>query len=193
MPAYHHGNLRESLIQAGDEELKLHGPEQLSLREIAKRAGVSHNAPYRHFSSKHELIDLIIEKTLIELAEQIESAPLLYPASTLMQIQYVGRLWAHMVQHYPRKAHLIFSGLSTKGHHQAGHALIHQNVVSILSESSVTAPDTNQSHHFQALALIAAFRGLALMLTSETVGMNYDREEDIPNLFDQVCENILAR
>jgi len=52
---YHHGDLRAALITIGLEQLKL-GVEALSLREIARAAGVSATAVYRHFPSKQDLL-----------------------------------------------------------------------------------------------------------------------------------------
>jgi len=54
--AYHHGDLREALIQAGIEILEERGMAALTLRETARRAGVSHAAPYHHFTDKEALL-----------------------------------------------------------------------------------------------------------------------------------------
>jgi AcrR family transcriptional regulator len=54
--AYHHGNLRESLVAAALKEVADHGLDGFSLRAVAKRAGVSEAAPYRHFEDKDELL-----------------------------------------------------------------------------------------------------------------------------------------
>src|SRR5215468_10891612 len=54
---YYHADLRRALIQAA---LELAAKEQdwnFSLREVARRAGVSHNAPYNHFAHKRDLLD----------------------------------------------------------------------------------------------------------------------------------------
>lgn len=49
---YHHGHLRQTLIDAAVAEVEAVGPAALSLREIARRAGVSHGAPAHHFRDK---------------------------------------------------------------------------------------------------------------------------------------------
>ncbi len=54
---YHHGNLEESLIEAGIILLDKVGLEQFSLRKVAIACGVSHAAPYKHFNSKQDLLD----------------------------------------------------------------------------------------------------------------------------------------
>lgn len=54
--AYHHGNLRSALLEAALAVLLESGPDALSLREVAKRAGVSSSAPYNHFRSKGALL-----------------------------------------------------------------------------------------------------------------------------------------
>ena len=56
---YHHGNLKEALIAAGLEILSEQGVEGLSLRKVAKKVGVSHTAPYNHFSDKQALLAAI--------------------------------------------------------------------------------------------------------------------------------------
>jgi AcrR family transcriptional regulator len=59
MPAlrpYHHGNLKPALLQAAVTLIAETGPQGFTLREVARRAGVSHNAPYRHFRDKDELL-----------------------------------------------------------------------------------------------------------------------------------------
>lgn len=55
-PPYHHGDLREALVQAGIDILEEQGLAALTLRETARRAGVSHAAPYHHFADKHALL-----------------------------------------------------------------------------------------------------------------------------------------
>lgn len=55
-PTYHHGDLREALLQAAKALIAEAGIENLSLRKLAERAGVSRTAPYHHFSDKNDLL-----------------------------------------------------------------------------------------------------------------------------------------
>jgi len=72
--AYHHGDLKNALIQAGRELLERTGSEQFDLRTLARTVGVSHAAPYRHFTDKRALIYSIVEEGFNELASAIEMA-----------------------------------------------------------------------------------------------------------------------
>jgi AcrR family transcriptional regulator len=72
--AYHHGDLRRSLINAA---LALVNEEQawdFSLREVARRAGVSHNAPYNHFADKRELLAAVAEAGFLTLRDKMHRA-----------------------------------------------------------------------------------------------------------------------
>jgi AcrR family transcriptional regulator len=54
--AYHHGNLRQALLEEAAEVIRERGVGALSLRDLARRVGVSHGAPARHFSDKGALL-----------------------------------------------------------------------------------------------------------------------------------------
>lgn len=69
---YHHGNLREALIQEGVKSLQRNGVKSLSLRRLARRCGVSPAAPYAHFKNKEALIDAMEEHVMSELTAELE-------------------------------------------------------------------------------------------------------------------------
>jgi AcrR family transcriptional regulator len=56
---YHHGDLRRAIVTAALEILRETQSLEFSLRELARRAGVSHNAPYKHFADKRELLSAV--------------------------------------------------------------------------------------------------------------------------------------
>src|ERR1700760_4711016 len=56
---YHHGDLRRALIDAATRLLETEGPSALSLRAVAREAGVSPAAPYHHFKDKSELLEAV--------------------------------------------------------------------------------------------------------------------------------------
>jgi AcrR family transcriptional regulator len=66
---YHHGNLREALLEAAIRLIAEVGPTAFTLREVARRAGVSHNAPYRHFHDKDDLMAAVATQGFRELTE----------------------------------------------------------------------------------------------------------------------------
>jgi AcrR family transcriptional regulator len=68
---YHHGDLRRALIDAATRLLETEGPSALSLRAVAREAGVSPAAPYHHFKDKGELLDAVAEEGWHELGEAI--------------------------------------------------------------------------------------------------------------------------
>lgn len=71
---YHHGNLVDSLITAAIELIEEKGVEQLSVREVAKKAGVSPAAPFRHFSSKAALLTAVAEQAISRLTDAVGQA-----------------------------------------------------------------------------------------------------------------------
>jgi AcrR family transcriptional regulator len=64
---YHHGDLRRALVSGAAELLATCGPNGVTLREVARRAGVSQAAPYRHFASKEALLAAVAEESFAAL------------------------------------------------------------------------------------------------------------------------------
>ena len=69
--SYHHGDLKNALIQAGVEILAEEGLRSLTLRKVAKQAGVSHAAPYSHFKDKQALIAAISTEGHLQIHKKI--------------------------------------------------------------------------------------------------------------------------
>ncbi len=69
--SYHHGDLKNALIEAGADLLSKEGVSALSLRKVAQKAGVSHAAPYAHFADKQALIAAISTEGYKKLYGQI--------------------------------------------------------------------------------------------------------------------------
>ena len=71
---YHHGNLKAALLKAAFKLIEKIGLEGFTLREVARKAGVSHNAPYRHFSSKESLLAALATDSFQQLYEALQVA-----------------------------------------------------------------------------------------------------------------------
>ena len=69
--SYHHGNLREAIVAAAVDLVAESGIEAMTLREAARRAGVSSGAPFRHFPGKRELVLAVAEQGMAQLRASI--------------------------------------------------------------------------------------------------------------------------
>ena len=112
--SYHHGDLKNALIQAGLEILAREGVGGLSLRKVAKQVGVSHAAPYSHFADKQALIAAISTEGFKQLFQQIESVFAVYrdkPENLLIETA-----WAYLqfALKEPDRFKLMFSSVLEK-------------------------------------------------------------------------------
>jgi len=71
---YHHGQLRATLLAEAERALREDGVESLSLRELARRVGVSHAAPRHHFPDRQALLDALAEAGSLRLADEVRGA-----------------------------------------------------------------------------------------------------------------------
>ena len=71
---YHHGALREALLEQAERTLRERGADALSLRELAREVGVSHGAPRRHFPDRQALLDAVAEAGFDRLGAELRAA-----------------------------------------------------------------------------------------------------------------------
>jgi AcrR family transcriptional regulator len=91
---YHHGHLRSALLASATEVLRERGVEGLTLREVARRAGVSHNAPYHHFADKRALVEALAIEGFRRFAEAFRRAAAAAPdGSHLGRIRAIGEAY----------------------------------------------------------------------------------------------------
>jgi AcrR family transcriptional regulator len=68
---YHHGNLRAALIDTAVDQARAGGADAVVLRDAARRTGVSHNAAYRHFADRDDLLAEVSERGMAELEQRM--------------------------------------------------------------------------------------------------------------------------
>jgi len=105
---YHHGNLRAALVDGALVVLENHGVEALSLREAARRAGVSQTAPYRHFKDKQALLAAVAGDGFQMLLEDIKSAAVPYEDDPAEAITAMGAAYIRFATEQPARFRLMF-------------------------------------------------------------------------------------
>jgi AcrR family transcriptional regulator len=105
--AYHHGHLREALLQAAIQLIAEVGPAGFTLREVARRAGVSHNAPYRHFAEREELLAAVAAQGFRELDEAMLKA-LRHQRSSIARLKHAGLAYVEFALRRPEHFTVMF-------------------------------------------------------------------------------------
>ncbi len=98
---YHHGNLRQALVEATLELIAMQGPQGFTMAEAAKRAGVSAAAPYRHFEGREDLIAEVARQGYDLFADLLEYAYDDGRPSPLAAFSAVGRAYLAFARKHP--------------------------------------------------------------------------------------------
>jgi AcrR family transcriptional regulator len=100
MSTYHHGDLRAALLRAAGKRLEKQGIGALSLREAARRAGVSHNAPYRHFTQREALLAALAAEGFEILGKEMRG----------QSGRRMGEAYVRFALRHPQRFRLMFGG-----------------------------------------------------------------------------------
>ncbi len=110
MPAaarpYHHGNLKQALLEAAIQLIAETGPRGFTLREVARRAGVSHNAPYRQFRDRDDLLAAVATDGFDRLTEAMSrSSP---RATPINRLRHSGLAYVDFALSWPQHFAAMF-------------------------------------------------------------------------------------
>ena len=171
---YHHGNLPEALVHAARALIAEKGLAGLTLRATARRAGVSHNAPYRHFPDKDALVAAVAEQGFRELHAGLSAGDQAAGEEPVQRLVACGETYLGFALEDPDRYRLMFGPQLRKENHPGvqGVALSAFQCLLHVVESCVTAgvvvavPPPMQI----ALFLWAQVHGLAMLAIDGQLG-----------------------
>ena len=164
--SYHHGDLRNALLDAARAILEEESLAALSLRAVARKAGVSHAAPYRHFPN-HEalLVELAIEG-FAELRAGIVAASA-SPGAESDRIAHLGAAYMRFVARRPALTRLMY-----------GPQVPNRTAFPALGQAAdAIGEEIGKALHDSALGLAvwAAVHGLAMLVLEDVVDLGQRR------------------
>ncbi|MGB7266996.1 MAG: TetR/AcrR family transcriptional regulator [Terracidiphilus sp.] len=134
---YHHANLRQTLLDAAVTLIGEVGPRAFTLREVARRAGVSHNAPYRHFAAKDELLAEVAAEGFDRLTVSMRKS-MARATSPLGRLQQCGCGYVAFALRWPQHFLVMFD-LPHAAHGQEKNQVAGQNAFAVLLECIAAA------------------------------------------------------
>jgi AcrR family transcriptional regulator len=129
---------RDRLVNAATELLDAGGPAAVTLREVGKRAGVSHNAPYKHFADKEDLLAAIAAR---ELSQPRRGAPAPRDQAPIDVLRAMMHAYVRWATRHPARFKLAF-GTWSKGSDELAEAATHAR--SALVTAVAGAQDANE-------------------------------------------------
>jgi len=106
--SYHHGQLKEALIAAATQLVEEKGPDNFSLADACRLAGVSTAAPYRHFRDRNELLAEVVNQGFRGLAEANHEAVTRTGEGTLSGIIAMGKSYVRFAERQPGVFRMMF-------------------------------------------------------------------------------------
>jgi len=182
---YHHGDLREALIQAALREVELGGPEAISIKALAKQLGVSQPAPYRHFADREALLEAVTAEAFrqfnVIMREAIEQSGKGSKLSRFAQAALAFGLERHGIYRLMFASRTMACAPNGSELHTAA-----MDTLALLIES-FEAPAVGLLRERQALKIWAGLHGIVMLaeqglLTGESAQIS--REE----LLDEIVE-----
>ncbi|MFT7219039.1 MAG: AcrR family transcriptional regulator [Candidatus Azotimanducaceae bacterium] len=179
--SYHHGDLAQTLISAAINLIALKGPSALSLREVARAAGVSHAAPAHHFGDKSGLLTAIAVKGLRELTEALQAAGEAKPAKDPARLIGSGEAYIRFSLDHPAYFAVMFRPdlilANDPGYQTASQqpgAVLTQFIEESLEASGKTLhPDIVSA---TAIALWSQVHGFASLWSTSNLGDQEDKD-----------------
>jgi AcrR family transcriptional regulator len=191
---YHHGDLRSALLDAALAVINESGSSQLTIREVARRAGVSHTAPYRHFADKDELIVAVVEQGFELLQQPMQTEKHAAAKAPNSQFAASGTAYIDFALQHPAYYRVMYSGdlLTSSGQESLQHTS--SNTFAQMVDDIKTCQQLNivkpGDAALQALAILSTVHGFVTMVNDNRVNALLGQNPDINAVRDMIMASI---
>jgi AcrR family transcriptional regulator len=187
--SWHHGNLREEMLQRGLALLELRGAADLSLREVARLAGVSQTAPTHHFGDKEGLLAALATEGFHALMSARLSA-LKDGMTKERRLRVIMRVYVEFALKRPELFHLMFGPrIADKRKYpelMEASAGSFQFLSNTIAEFMADDSESGRPPRFSAIAVWSGMHGLATLLADRDSGLCQVPDE----MIDDVCNGV---
>ncbi len=170
---YHHGDLRDALIHTAVGMVIEEGASDFTLREVARRAGVSHMAPYNHFEDKSALLAEVAALGFEALTQTLATAARGQRRSARLAFGDIVAAYVRFGVEHPAHYRLMFgSELAEKARYpslEAANAAACAVLTAPLERDKASGPTRRVSMRDQALAAWSLVHGLTTLLIDQRV------------------------
>ena len=191
--SYHHGNLREELIEKGIEVINEEGEEKLSLRKVAKMCGVSNAAPYTYFKKKSDLLYAMSDYIWGILAAELDRTRKKYENQENLLVKlgktYVmffcenHRYYHFMISRKNMKIDLFSKFSEIENNNEKAFSILKIEAMKILEKMGVP----NQAMQDKIIAMWALVQGLVTIMIMNDITYSEIWEEKIEEIIKSVC------
>lgn len=192
--SYHHGDLRTALIEAAVDVIEELGPKGLTIREVAKRAGVSHGAPYRHFADKDALVLAVVERGFSLLHSAMAEARANTGNTAIEQFAASGDAYFQFATEYPTYYRVMFSGdlISGSGDQAFGHTSSEAflDIQGYLKECQQVGLVRQEDELLQSIAIVSMIHGFVSLLNDNRIGHLVEGRYSIEEVRDFVLNSL---
>lgn len=180
-----HDDLREACVREAFSIIETAGLESLSLREVARRLGVSHQAPYKHFPSRDHILAEVIRRSYDGFAHHLDSRPITGDAKT--DLLMMGSAYLEFALAHPLQYRLMFgAALPNPVEHpdmlkSARHSfdLLRDAMHAYHAQNGLTEPDLAEKDALFAWSSLHGLAGILQTNAIHTLGLSSDVFADI--------------
>ena len=191
--SYHHGNLREELIEKGIEMINEAGEEKISLRKVAKMCGVSNAAPYTYFKKKSDLLYAMSDYIWGILTVKLDRTRQKYENQEDLLVKlgktYVmffcenHRYYHFMISRKNMKIDLFSKFSEIENNNEKAFSILKIEAMKILEKMGVP----NQAMQDKIIAMWALVQGLTTIMITNDIKYSESWEEKIEEIIKSVC------
>jgi len=169
---YHHGDLRNALLQQAVKLVEKEGADAFSLREAARLVGVSANAAYRHFADRSELLTAVAEvgfsrmqRRALKVVASVSAQP--SPAGAVERVKAIGRAYVEFAVDHPELLRVMFGADGLSSFDRSGppkpdpYAMLASALDDLVAEGSLPA-DRRPGAELKAWVVVHGFASLVV-------------------------------